>query len=73
MILGKCTWVLRIWDIRICPCEVNKFWGSTEDLMLLVYRDVYISPDLDQWQFDGQLVLIETKFVNTALKYYMLN
>ena len=47
--------------------------GSTEDLMLLVYRDVYISPDLDQWQFDGQLVLIETKFVNTALKYYMLN
>ena len=41
--------------------------------MLLVYRDVYISPDLDRWQFDGQLVLIETKFVNIALKYYMLN
>ena len=41
--------------------------------MLLVYRDAYIPPDLDQWQSDGQLVLIETNFVNIALKYHMLN
>lgn len=39
--LGKCAGILRIWDIRFCPCDVNEFLGSPEDLMYL-YRGVYL-------------------------------
>ena len=41
--VGKCAGVLRIWDIRFCPCDVNKFLGSTEDLMLL-YTQMFTFP-----------------------------